>query len=125
MANKNKQKGMYHERKITDWLHKIGVKAKRQPLSGSLGGEYRGDIKVEILGHEVVTEVKYRDVSGFPSPFSVLEGRDMAIYKRRKGDPQTIVIIPADLFEILIGGINESERTNSTALKDRKGADPD
>ena len=51
MANKNKSKGYYHERKIVEWLTKIGIKAKRQPLSGALGGEYRGDIKLELMGH--------------------------------------------------------------------------
>lgn len=106
MANKNKQKGSYHERKLVDWLQKLGLKAKRQPLSGSLGGEYRGDIKLDLLGHELVVEVKYRDVSNFPSPFSVLEQRDMAIYKRRRGTPQTVVIIPGDVFEKLVETYN-------------------
>ena len=110
MANKNKQKGSYHERRIVQWLQKIGLKAKRQPLSGSLGGEYSGDIKVEIARHELVAEVKYRDTSGFPSPFTVLEGRDIAIYKRRRGKPQTLVIIPGDLFEKLVEEINGSEQ---------------
>jgi len=109
MANKNKQKGSYHERRIVEWLKKVGIKAKRQPLSGSLGGEYSGDIKLELGGHELVAEVKYRDTSGFPSPFTVLEGRDLAIYKRRKGTPQTIVILPGDVFEKLMEKINVSE----------------
>lgn len=112
MANKNKQKGSYHERKIVEWLKKIGIKAKRQPLSGSLGGEYKGDIKLELLGHELVAEVKYRDASGFPSPFTVLDNRDMAIYKRRRGTPQTIVIFPEDVFLKLMETINEPESGN-------------
>lgn len=99
MANKNKQKGYYHERKIVEWLKKIGIKAKKQPLSGALGGEYSGDIKIELMGHELVVEVKYRDTSGFPSPFSVLDGRDLAIYKRRRGTPQTIIIMTDEVFQ--------------------------
>lgn len=98
MANRNKQKGSYHERRVVEWLQKIGLKAKRQPLSGSLGGEYSGDIKLELNGHELVGEVKYRDKSGFPSPFTVLEGRDIAFYKRRTGSPQTLVIVSGDTF---------------------------
>jgi len=119
MANKNKQKGYYHERKIVEWLEKIGLKAKRQPLSGALGGEYSGDIKVEVLGHELVAEVKYRDASGFPSPFSVLDNRDMAIYKRRRGTPQTIVIISGDVFEQLMENRNATEPTNPIPSKVR------
>ncbi len=107
MVNKNKNKGTYHEKKIVDWLNTVPqVKAKRQPLSGSLGGEYSGDIKAEILGTELIIEVKYRDISNFPSPYRVLENRDMAIYKRRKGTPQTLVIIPAELFEQLMEKAN-------------------
>jgi Holliday junction resolvase-like predicted endonuclease len=105
MANRNKNKGTYHEKRIVEWLQSLGLKAKRQPLSGSLGGEYRGDIKVEVAGHELVVEVKYRDASNFPSPFSVLEQRDLAIYKRRRGTPQTVVIISGDKLEELIHAI--------------------
>lgn len=107
MANKNKSKGSYHERKIVEWLQSLGIKAKRQPLSGSLGGEYSGDIKLELEGLELVGEVKYRDTSGFPSPFTVLDNRDMAFYKRRRGTPQTIVIFNGDVFQQLMENIND------------------
>ena len=110
MANKNKSKGSYHERKIVEWLQAIGVKATRQPLSGSLGGEYSGDIKLEIAGLELVGEVKYRDTSGFPSPFTVLDNRDMAFYKRRRGTPQTIVILDGEVFQKIMENINETAK---------------
>jgi hypothetical protein len=110
MANKSKSKGSYHERKIVEWLQEIGVKAKRQPLSGSLGGEYSGDIKLEILGLELIGEVKYRDTSGFPSPFTVLNNRNMAFYKRRRGTPQTIVILDGDVFQKLMENINATAK---------------
>ena len=110
MANKNKSKGSYHERKIVEWLQTIGIKAKRQPLSGSLGGEYSGDIKLEIAGLELVGEVKYRDTSGFPSPFTVLDNRDMAFYKRRRGTPQTIVILDGEVFQKIMENINETAK---------------
>lgn len=110
MANRNKNKGTYHEKWFVQWLTSLGLKAKRQPLSGSLGGEYSGDIKVEIAGNELVAEVKYRDTSGFPSPFSVLENRDIALYKRRRGTPQTLVIMSGETFAQLI-----EEMTNGPA----------
>ena len=119
MANKNKQKGYYHERKIVEWLSKIGIKTKRQPLSGALGGEYRGDIKAELMGHELVGEIKYRDKSGFPSPCTVLDSRDFAIYKRRHGEPQTIVIFKGDIFEMLRENQHESERAETNTPEDR------
>ena len=119
MANKNKSKGYYHERKIVEWFQKIGIKTKRQPLSGALGGEYRGDIKVELMGHELVGEIKYRDKSGFPSPFTVLDGRDFAIYKRRTGEPQTIVIFRDDIFEMLMENQHVTEPRDTELPKDR------
>jgi hypothetical protein len=103
MPNRNKAKGLYHEKWVVDWLKAIGLPAKRQPLSGALGGEYSGDIITRIMGHRLVTEVKFRDASNFPSPFSVLDNRDLAIYKRKKGTPQVVVIMSGDTFQKLMG----------------------
>tara|TARA_Y100001954_G_scaffold19235_1_gene17632 strand:- start:153 stop:506 length:354 start_codon:yes stop_codon:yes gene_type:complete len=117
MANRNKTKGTYHEKWFVKWLTEIGIKAKRQPLSGSLGGEYSGDLKLEIKGKEMVGEVKYRDVSNFPSPFKVLEGRDIAFYKRRRGTPQTLVIMSGEIFQQLMekqNGITEQSDQSSS-----------
>jgi len=118
MANRNKNKGTYHEKWFVDWLNKIKAKieAKRVPLSGSLGGEYSGDIHLFIDGHKLVGEVKYRDTSNFPSPFKVLEGRDIAFYKRRSGEPQTVVIMSGDQFLKLM------ENANGITSKDNQSA---
>lgn len=104
MANRNKSKGTYHEKWFVDWLNKIKAKieAKRVPLSGSLGGEYSGDIHLWINGQKLVGEVKYRDKSNFPSPFAVLENRDIAFYKRRRGTPQTLVIMTGEQFQSIL-----------------------
>ena len=114
MANRNKNKGTYHEKWFVKWLKEQGIKAKRQPLSGSLGGEYSGDIKLELNGHELVGEVKYRDKSNFPSPFAVLESRDIAFYKRRRGTPQTLVIMSGETFEQLMENNNENDGNKTT-----------
>ena len=101
MANRNKTKGTYHEKWFVKWLTEIGIKAKRQPLSGSLGGEYSGDIVINIGKNRlVVAEVKYRDKSKFPNPFTVI--RDMLIYKRKVGTPKTIIMFDGDVFEKVI-----------------------
>lgn len=104
MANRNKSKGTYHEKWFVDWLNQIEapIEAKRVPLSGSLGGEYSGDIHLWINEQKLVGEVKYRDKSNFPSPFSVLENRDIAFYKRRRGTPQTLVIMTGEQFQQLM-----------------------
>jgi Holliday junction resolvase len=97
MANKNRAKGDYHERYFVKWLQKIGFKAKRQPLSGALGGEYSGDIIWQLGEERLVVEVKYRDKSGFPNPFTVV--RDVLFYKRKEGKPKTLIIFDGDVFE--------------------------
>ena len=75
------------------------LQSEEQPLSGQLGGEYRGDILIDIGEDELVVEVKYRDKGSFPSPFSVLEDRDLAIYRRKTGTPKSVVIIDTEVFE--------------------------
>jgi Holliday junction resolvase len=103
VANKNKNKGTYHEKWFVDWLKSIGVACKRVPLSGALGGEWSGDIHLTLDGQRwLVGEVKYRDKSNFPSPFTVLEGRDIAFYKRKTGKPQTLVIMSGEEFAKII-----------------------
>ena len=99
MATSQRRKGSYHENKILEWLQEIGFKAKKQPLSGQLGGEYRGDILIDIGEDQLVVEVKYRDKGSFPSPFSVLEDRDLAIYRRKTGTPKSVMIIDTEVFE--------------------------
>ncbi len=37
---------------------------------------------MELNGHEIIVEVKYRKNSSFPSPFTVMQNRDAVIYKR-------------------------------------------
>lgn len=106
MANKNKLKGTYHENWFVKWLTEIGIEAKKVPLSGALGGEYSGDIHLKINGRKLVGEVKYRDKSNFPSPFKVLDGRDIAFYKRKVGKPQTLVIMSGEEFQQLMEEIN-------------------
>lgn len=98
MGTSQRRKGSYHENRVLEWIQEQGFEAKKQPLSGQLGGEYRGDLLWEIGGRALVTEVKYRDASNFPSAFSVLDERDIAVYRRKTGEPKTVVIIDGDIF---------------------------
>ena len=70
MVSKSKAKGSYHERWFLKLWNSLGIKTKKQPLSGSLGGEYKGDLTIEIDGQVVFVEVKYRDKSYFPNVFN-------------------------------------------------------
>lgn len=110
ITNKNKIKGTYHEKWFVDWLNSLpGIGAKRVPLSGALGGEYTGDIHLEINGRKLIGEVKYRDKSGFPSPFTTIENRDILLFKRSRGTPKTLVIMSGEQFEELMKCHNTSQ----------------
>ena len=74
-------------------------------------GEWSGDIHLAMVGRKLVGEVKYRDKSNFPSPFTVLEGKDIAFYKRRTGKPQTLVIMDGELFEEIVGEYHDNKIT--------------
>ena len=42
----SRNKGSYHERWWCKWFTEKGCAAKRQPLSGAMGGEFASDIKI-------------------------------------------------------------------------------
>ena len=60
MGSSQRNKGSYHERWWVQWFQDLGAKAKRQPLSGSMGGEFGGDIKIESKDGPVIAESKYQ-----------------------------------------------------------------
>ncbi len=99
MVSKSKAKGSYHERWFLKLWNSLGIKTKKQPLSGSLGGEYKGDLTIEIDGKILFVEVKYRDKSSFPNVFNILEDRDIAVCKRKTGDPRYCVVISDRVWE--------------------------
>ena len=101
MPSKSKIKGNYHENWFLKLFKSWNVPTKKVPLSGSLGGADIGDLKIILKDKELVAEVKYRAVDKFPSVFKVLEGKDIALYKRKTGDPKWVAIIPDKLFEEL------------------------
>ena len=102
MPSKSKIKGNYHENWFVKLFNSWKYPAKKVPLSGSLGGEHTGDIKIIINGKEYVAEIKYRAVDKFPSVFKVLQARDIAFYKRKTGDPRWGAIIPDKIFKEVI-----------------------
>mgnify|MGYP003344970993 CR=1 FL=1 len=48
MTSKSKRKGNYHENWFVKLFNSWKLPAKKVPLSGSLGGEHTGDIKLII-----------------------------------------------------------------------------
>ena len=105
MTSKSKQKGTYHENYFVKLFKEWGIKVRKQPLSGALGGEYSGDLVVTIGGEDYITEVKYRKEKGFPSPFTVLKNRDVALFKlgqNEEGSPKWVLIVPDYIVKKII-----------------------
>lgn len=105
MTSKSKAKGTYHENFFVKLFKGWGLTVKRQPLSGALGGEYSGDLVINLNGRDYIAEVKYRKEKGFPSPFSVLKNRDVALFKLGKGEegsPKWVLIVPDRIVKELM-----------------------
>ena len=61
-------------------------------------------MKVTINDKEYIVEVKSRAVDKFPSVFKVLQGKVIALYKRKTGDPKWGAVIPDKIMEDIING---------------------
>ena len=60
MASSQRNKGRYHENWWCKWFEKKGCPAEKQPLSGQLGGEFSGDIKIKTKLGLLIGESKYQ-----------------------------------------------------------------
>jgi len=60
MGTSQRNKGSYHERWWCNWFSEKGCEAKRQPLSGALGGEWKSDIAITTRAGRLVAESKYQ-----------------------------------------------------------------
>ena len=68
MGTSQRNKGSYHERWWVEFFKEKGAEARRQPLSGSMGGELGGDIKITTKFGSVIAESKYQSAGrGFSS----------------------------------------------------------
>jgi hypothetical protein len=87
-------KGNRLERAIVRLLQDAGLAAERVPLSGQVGGSYKGDLTVPVIGRSLVVEAKAR-ANGFSQIYSWLDGRDVLIVKADRRD--ALVVLPLRL----------------------------
>jgi|TARA_A100000172_G_scaffold65606_2_gene45132 Holliday junction resolvase len=80
MSNTSKRKGTRVENKIVKLFENLGIKARRQPMSGSLQ-DFPHDVKVELLGGLHI-EVKARK-----------NGKGFATIKKWKGSADLLVMV--------------------------------
>lgn len=60
MASPSKRKGDGFEREVVALLNFFGIPASRVPLSGALGGEHSGDVRVVLARGRETIECKRR-----------------------------------------------------------------
>ena len=94
MATSQRNKGNYHEKWWVEWLSSFGAKAKRQPLSGQLGGEFSGDIRIETKAGVLIAESKYQATGrGFSFLSKTHKEQEADIYLlKQKSGPNFICI---------------------------------
>ena len=88
MGTSQRNKGSYHERWWCKWFTENGAKANRQPLSGQLGGEFSGDIKIKTKEGSLTAESKYQaNGRGFSFLTSTHNNQpaDLYLLKQKKG----------------------------------------
>jgi len=91
MPSKSKLAGKNFEYRILRKFKKIGLKAKRIPLSGS--GSIKGDLEVE----SGIFELKY-NLKGVSRIYQYLNGFDALIFKGKDEDEVLIVLNLEDIL---------------------------
>ena len=111
MASSERNKGSYHERWWVSWLTERGAEAKRQPLSGQLGGEFSGDIQIKTDTGILIAESKYQAVGrGFSFLTKTHKEQPADIYLlKQKSGPNFICIEASNpLASKIIGWLTTS-----------------
>jgi hypothetical protein len=89
-----RRKGDRIERQLVRLLQDHAIAAERIPLSGSVGGSWRGDLNIPLLGRDLRAEVKARG-TGFSQLYKWIAGFDLLIIRRDRSEP--LVIAPMRL----------------------------
>ena len=94
-------KGMRSERQIVAMHIRAGVPASKVPLSGSVGGEFSGDVRVGVGDKQLLAEVKARSKGQqFVMINKWLANNDLLFCKADHRDP--IVVMPQKTYLKLI-----------------------
>ena len=112
MGTSQRNKGSYHERWWCKWFTDKGVAAERQPLSGALGGEYSGDIKIETRFGRLVGESKYQAAGKgftFLTKIHKEQTADLYLLKQKTGPNFICIEISNPLAEHLVRWLGQSE----------------
>jgi len=88
-GSRSKRKGSGYELEVVRAHQALGVDAFKTPLSGALGGRYRGDVQVAGL----IGECKRR-ARGFGSLYDALDQQGADVMFARDDKRDTLVVLP-------------------------------
>lgn len=114
MGTSQRSKGSYHEKWWVKWFEEKGCEAKRQPLSGQLGGEFRGDIQIKTKDGVVIAESKYQaEGRGFSFLTKVHNEQpaDLYLLKQKRGPAFICIEISNPLAAKIIGCLSGRKKT--------------
>lgn len=98
MSHPNKKRGYNVEIQIRDKHIAAGIPCERVPLSGSMGGKYKGDLNIPSVSHPAfIAECKARrNGSGFAVIEKWLGDKDILFTKRNNQEP--LVVMRFDVY---------------------------
>ena len=105
MASSERNKGRYHEIWWCKWFTKKGCEAERQPLSGQLGGEFSGDLKIETKLGVLKGESKYQAQGrgwSFLTKTHNEQPADIYLLKQKRGPNFICIEESSDLADKLV-----------------------
>jgi Holliday junction resolvase len=100
-----KRKGTRVEHELVRQLIGLGLICARMPLSGAAGGEFSGDIHLELRGRVHKVEVKARREFRTLHNWLARAGADLLLLKADRQIP--LVVLPLSFFAELVVGGNE------------------
>jgi hypothetical protein len=84
-----RQKGNRRERSLVRILQAAGFAATRVPLSGSVGGRFRGDVTTPLLGRDLLVELKAR--RRFAQVYDWISNADVLVIQGDRQQPLVVV----------------------------------
>ena len=100
-GRKSQQKGYRNERGFVHRMNERGMTAQRMPLSGALGGEFGGDIKLWTIFREWRVECKARK-DGFREMYKWLEPENIDFLSLKANNRPGLIVMTEDTFAKLI-----------------------
>ena len=106
MSTMQKRKGSGFELEVVKYHNDIlKVHAHKQPLSGALGGRFKGDIVIAGM----VAECKRRK-KGFTSLYKALAQDDADLLFVRDDHQEPLIVLPLDTYALFIKWLNLAEK---------------